>query len=87
MAERRIEIMQENASGVFAVVAVTPTAAKNTLSFNGSGVPVAVAAGAHITDAAVAVADPVPKAEYDLLVAKFNAVLVALENANIVNNS
>lgn len=87
MPERDIEIRQENASGVFVRRTLAPGASKYTISINASGNPVITAAGSHITDAAVASADPVPKADFDALVTKFNALLVAVENANIVNNS
>lgn len=85
MAQRRVEICQEDASGVMVPVAITPTAAKTTLSFGASGTLVINTSAGAITDATAASADPVPKADYDALVTKFNAALAALRTANIIN--
>lgn len=52
MANRDIWFEQEDASGKFIRVVLSPTAAKGSLSFNSSGVPVVNAAPATITDAA-----------------------------------
>lgn len=40
--------------------------------------------GANIPNAVAATADPVPKADYDALVTRFNNVLAALRSAQII---
>lgn len=84
MAQRRIEICQEDANGVMAPVALTPTAAKTTLSFNGSGVPVINVSPGSISDLA-AFTDPPSAAEMTTLRTTVNSMLAALRTANLIN--
>ena len=42
---------------------------------------------AHIADVAAAAGDPATKAEYDAFAVKFNAVLLALENAGLLKTA
>lgn len=54
MADRDIWLHQEDSTGKYVRRLLSPTAAKHTLSLNGSGQPVATAAAAAVTDSAAA---------------------------------
>lgn len=91
MATRDIWILQEDATGKFVRVLLSPTAAQQSLSFNALGVPVVTAATAPIAAAAAtsgvtaasAVAPSVGyvQAEHVQMVTDLNA---AIANLNLV---
>ena len=92
MATRDLYLNQEDSANKIAQVVLSPTAAKGTLSFNASGVPVVNAAPAAITDCPTSSVTPSVAyvqaeatqivTDLNAAITKLNALLAAARTAN-----